>query len=68
MQICPHTGEEYTTTMHIEDLKEITNEMGFHFERDEDGKSYLDLSPEGKRATLAKAHLKARQQSGSYFG
>lgn len=68
MQICPHTGEEFTTTMHVSDLKEITNEIGFHFERKEDGKSYLDFSPEGKRSMLAKAHLKARKESGSYFG
>ena len=35
---------------------------------DQEGKSYLDFSPEGKRAMLAKAHLKARQESGTYFG
>ncbi|EFK34131.1 hypothetical protein HMPREF0204_13200 [Chryseobacterium gleum ATCC 35910] len=67
MQTCPHTGDEYTTSMHIEDLKEITQEMGFDLENEE-GKSYLDFSPEGKRAMLAKAHLKARQESGTYFG
>ena len=67
MQTCPHTGDEYTTSMHIEDLKEITQEMGFDLENEE-GKSYSDFSPEGKRAMLAKAHLKARQESGTYFG
>lgn len=67
MQRCPHTGEEFTSKMHLADLKEITQEMGFNLE-DETGKSYLELSPEGKRSHLAKAHLKARQASGSYFG
>ena len=33
-----------------------------------DGTSHLDYSPRGKRALLAKAHLKARQKSGSLFG
>ena len=41
--------------------------MGFDLEN-EVWKSYLDFSPEGKRAMLAKAHLKARQESGTYFG
>lgn len=68
MQICPYIGEPFSTTMHVEDLKEITNEMGFHLEREEDGKSYLEYSPEGKRSMLAKAHLRVRQESGSYFG
>ena len=67
MQICPHTKEGYTTKMHINDLKEITKELGFNLENEE-GMSYLELSPEGKRCTLAKAHLKAREASGRFFG
>lgn len=67
MQKCLYTGKEYTTSMHIDDLKEITKEMGFNLENEE-GKSYLEYSPEGKRCMLAKAHLKARQEQGRFFG
>ena len=67
MQVCPHTGQEYTSKLHISDLKEITKEMGFKLENEE-GMSYLEYSPEGKRCMLAKAHLKARKEAGSFFG
>lgn len=68
MAVCPHTGEEFTTKLHINDLKIVTKELGFDFTH-EDGTSHLDLSPEGKRSRLAKAHLKARLDSGgSLFG
>lgn len=65
--ICPHTGEAFTSQMHVDDLKQVTRELGFDFSRT-DGSSHLDLSPQGKRAALAKAHLSARQQSGALFG
>lgn len=67
MAICPHTGQPFTTQMHVDDLKKVTKELGFDFTL-EDGSSHLDLSPEGKRAALAKAHLKAREASGKFFG
>jgi hypothetical protein len=65
--ICPHTGEPFLSQMQVDDLKEVTAQMGFHYECS-DGRSHLDFSPQGKRALLAKAHLKAREESGSYFG
>lgn len=67
MAVCPHTKEEFATKMHVNDLKTITKELGFDFTL-EDGTSHLDYSPEGKRSALALAHLKARKESGSYFG
>lgn len=63
MAVCPHTGKEFATQMHIDDLKGVTKELGFDFTL-EDGTSHLDLSPEGKRSKLAMAHLKARQANG----
>jgi hypothetical protein len=63
MAVCPHTGNEFATQMHIDDLKGVTKELGFDFTL-EDGTSHLDLSPEGKRSRLAIAHLKARQENG----
>jgi len=65
--VCPHTGEVFDFKMHIDDLKDVTAELGFDYTRT-DGSSHLDLSPQGKRAALATAHLKARQQAGSFFG
>ena len=67
MAVCKHTGEEYTTKLHVDDLKIVTKKLGFDFTMP-DGGSYLDLSPEGKRSILAKAHLKAREEDGSFFG
>lgn len=67
MAVCEHTGSEFTTQLHVDDLKELTKELGFNFDR-EDGTSHLDLSPEGKRSRLAQAHLNARQQGGNLFG
>jgi hypothetical protein len=65
--VCPHTGEAFTSQMQVDDLKDVTKQLGFDYTR-KDGSSHLDYSPRGKRALIAKAHLKARQQSGSYFG
>ncbi|MEP4375265.1 MAG: MFS transporter [Algoriphagus sp.] len=67
MAVCPHTKEEFATQLHINDLKDVTKELGFNFTL-KDGKSHLDLSPEGKRAALAKAHFEVRKESGSFFG
>lgn len=67
MAVCPHTGKEFDTKLHIDDLKIVTKELGFNFDK-ADGSSYLDLSPEGKRSTLAKAHLDARLKDGNLFG
>lgn len=65
--VCPHTGEQFASQMQVDDLKTVTNELGFDFRRS-DGKSHLDYSPRGKRALIATAHLKARKESGRYFG
>ncbi|MFV0415363.1 MAG: MFS transporter [Chthoniobacterales bacterium] len=65
--ICPHAKEAFTSKMHIEDVKAVASELGFNYKR-KDGISHMDYSPRGKRALLAKAHLKAREESGSFFG
>lgn len=67
MASCPHTQKEFATQTHINDLKKVTNELGFDYSKAE-GRNHLDLSPEGKRSALATAHLKARQESGKFFG
>lgn len=64
---CPHTGTDFLSQMQLDDLKDVTAELGFDYTLS-DAKSHLDYSPQGKRALLAKAHLKARQESGRYFG
>lgn len=65
--VCPHTKEAFTSQMQVDDLKAVTHELGFNFDR-ADGGSHLDYSPRGKRALLATAHLKAREKSGKFFG
>lgn len=65
--VCPHTGAEFAAKMHIDDLKVVTQQLGFDFDLG-DGKSHLDRSPQGKRAALAQAHLREREKSGTYFG
>lgn len=67
MAVCPHTKNEFASKTHIEDLKKVTKELGFDFTL-KDGTSHLDLSPEGKRSALAKAHFNARKESGQFFG
>lgn len=67
MAVCPHTGKEFTTQLHVDDLKIVTRKLGFDFTLP-DGTSHLDLSPEGKRSKIAQAHLKARQEGGNLFG
>ncbi|MFK6999920.1 MFS transporter [Flavobacterium oreochromis] len=67
MAICPHTRNEFTTQLHVNDLKIVTRKLGFDFSKP-DGTSHLDLSPEGKRSIIAQAHLKARQEGGNLFG
>jgi hypothetical protein len=64
---CPHTGQEYDTQLHVDDVKAVAAEIGFNYGR-KDGTSHLDFSPQGKRAQVTKAHLKARQESGAFFG
>jgi len=65
--VCPHTGMDFTSQMQVDDLKAVTAQLGFDYSC-RDGRSHLDYSPQGKRALLAKAHLKAREQSGRFFG
>ena len=67
MAVCPHTKDEFATQTHIDDLKKVTNELGFNYSK-AGGRNHLDLSPEGKRSALAMAHLQARQKQGKFFG
>ncbi|MFC4871454.1 MFS transporter [Negadavirga shengliensis] len=67
MAVCPHTKEAFASQTHVNDLKKVTKELGFDFTL-ADGSSHLDLSPEGKRSALAKAHFQARKEDGRFFG
>lgn len=67
MAVCKHTGKEYATKLHVDDLKIVTKKLGYDFTLP-DGGSHLDLSPEGKRSRLAQAHLRARKEGGNLFG
>jgi hypothetical protein len=65
--ICPHTEQAFDSKLHLDDIKIVTGQLGFDYTR-KDGTSHLDYSPQGKRALLARAHLKAREKAGSLFG
>lgn len=67
MAVCPHTKKAFASQTHINDLKKVTKELGFDFDK-ADGTSHLDLSPEGKRSALATAHFQVRKESGKFFG
>ncbi|MGK7392493.1 MAG: MFS transporter [Candidatus Cyclobacteriaceae bacterium M2_1C_046] len=67
MAVCPHTKEEFATQTHVDDLKKVTMQLGFNYNK-KDGGNHLDLSPEGKRSALAKAHFQVRKESGKFFG
>lgn len=64
---CPHTQQDFASQLHVNDLKDVTKDLGFDFTL-EDGRSHLDYSPEGKRSALAKAHFQARKDAGHFFG
>ena len=53
--------------MQVNDLTVVTKELGFNLDL-ENGGPHLALSPQGKRAALARAHLAAREQTGKFFG
>ncbi|HNP18809.1 MAG TPA: MFS transporter [Fulvivirga sp.] len=67
MAVCPHTKEEFATQTHIDDLKLVTEKLGFDYSK-QDGSNHMNLSPEGKRSALAKAHFEVRKKSGKFFG
>jgi hypothetical protein len=66
-QLCARTGDAFAPQLQVDDLKAVTTELGFDFQRS-DGGSHLDLSPHGKRAAFAAAHLAARRRGGAFFG
>lgn len=66
-QVCPHTGEAFASEMQIRDLEGVTAELGMDY-RLASGGNHLRLSPQGKRAAIARAHLAAREASGKFFG
>ena len=60
-------GEPFTSAMHVADVTQVATEIGLDFTLASGG-SHLDLSPQGKRAALARAHLAARTRGGRLFG
>lgn len=53
---CIVTGEPFTSKRHVEDLKEVLDQLGFNYRFEtEDGESvhYQDISPKGRRRLIA---------------
>ena len=63
-QVCPHTGEAFASQMQVRDLEELTTGTRHGLPARRLAAATCDLSPQGKRAALANAHLAAREQSG----
>ncbi len=64
---CRHTGVAFASALHLADVHQLARAAGADFDLASGG-SHLDLSPQGKRAALASAHLAARQRAGQLFG
>ncbi|MDL1913130.1 MAG: hypothetical protein FDW93_01180 [Bergeyella sp.] len=63
MQVSLHTGNAYASKMHVEDLVEISKEIGLilHVKM---GVVIWNTSLKEKRSRLARVHLKVRQEAG----
>lgn len=64
---CADSGLPFASALHVADIKALTRAAGAQLDLAAGG-SHLDLSPRGKRAALARAHLAARERAGSLFG
>lgn len=54
--VCIVTGQEYAPKRHVDDMKEVLDELGFNYRyQDENGNEihYADVSPAGRRRLLA---------------
>jgi len=59
---CTHCGQPFASRMHVEDLIEVEQKLGFHYEMKEMAQHYQWVCPRCRRAMLALAQGKLWQQ------
>jgi hypothetical protein len=59
---CVRCGTRYTSRLHLDDLKLVLPQLGFDYAGDGSTPHWQDLCPPCKRATLASAHLRMKEQ------
>ncbi|HEY2931958.1 MAG TPA: MFS transporter [Acidobacteriota bacterium] len=57
---CARCGTEYASTLHVNDLKQVTKELGMDYEYSSND-HHLDLCPACKRARYAESHMQAKR-------
>ena len=60
---CARCGQRFASRMHREDLGQALHELGFDYSFGTDGGSWQDLCPPCKRASLATAQLRMREEA-----
>ena len=66
--VCPHTGQEFTSQMQVNDLKEVTAELGFNYDlRKRQNASWITARRESAPC-WPKPISRRGQEAGQFFG
>jgi hypothetical protein len=60
---CARCGERFGSRMHVDDLRQALREMGFDYRLPGKSETWQDLCPPCKRASLASAQLRIREEA-----
>jgi hypothetical protein len=60
---CARCGERFASRMHVDDLRQGLREMGFDYRVPGKAETWQDLCPACKRASLASAQLRIREEA-----
>jgi hypothetical protein len=58
--ICPRCNQRFASALHIQDLKTILPELGFHYSMPQSQRHWQDLCPACKRKSLSAAQLRLK--------
>jgi hypothetical protein len=61
--ICARCGERYASHMHVEDLKKVLPQVGFHYTLSGPVASWQDLCPACKRKSISLAQLRLKEET-----
>lgn len=59
--ICARCHERYASRMHVDDLKRVTQQLGFDYRLRDGANSWLQLCPACKRKTLSMAQIRMKE-------